>query len=132
MEKHPGIRKVFSENDQRMVQIRSGPIDTHHLEVLQTQNAGQKTLYYDRGLSFPEIQRLYAEATHADPLRTAIESFPLEARNRRMNTAMEPQTNLPTFTHATGWYKEAIDSATNRYGRNRLLLDPERYARGMQ
>jgi hypothetical protein len=127
MEKHPVARKITDINHPMLVQVRNSSVDLTHFERLQARN-GQKTLYYPRNMSFPELQHQYAETLMGDPIQDAIQRWPMASKYRRMNTTTIKDPDLPTFTHGTGWYRQAVQSSNLHYGKNRLLLDPGQYA----
>lgn len=128
MEKHPATHRIKDINHPKLRQVRTGPIDIHHWEALQTNGNGQKTLFYDRGMSWEDLQTLYAESLEGDAVRDTIKYWPQSAKYRQVHTSITKDPGLPTFTHGTGWFADAVNSANSYYGSNRLLLHPGEYA----
>ncbi len=124
---HPAIRKL-DPNHPTVRQARRAPIESNILELQQSQNAGHRDLFYPRGLSFPEVQQHYGELLHGNPVKDSIEKFPQAQRNKLINLSHTKNTALPTFTHSTGWFEQAIKSSQAAYGTNRFILRPDKYA----
>ena len=103
-------------------------MESHILELQQTQNAGHKDLFYPRTLSFPQLQQRYGELLHGNPIKDGVEKLPMGQRNRLINLSHTKNTAMPTFTHGSGWFEEGIKSSQEVYGKNRFIIRPDKHA----
>lgn len=124
---HPAIIKL-DPNHPRVRQARRAPMESHILELQQTQNAGHKDLFYPRTLSFPQLQQRYGELLHGNPIKDGVEKLPMGQRNRLINLSHTKNTAMPTFTHGSGWFEEGIKSSQEVYGKNRFIIRPDKHA----
>lgn len=114
--------------DHRMRSIAwDGPIDPYimqaHLATIPNM-AGEENSFSRTAMSLPQIKDAFASRLAEDTMRMT-RYMGTEARARRVNLNVSDPEAGTLVMPGSNWLEESIKSTTKKYGKSRMVIDPE-------